>query len=60
MLDKRWVAENGNIFVDESYKKRNSDYKYGEFFEARNSIAFNVGQKLAQHIVELHNKSLEK
>ena len=60
MLDKRWVAENGNIFVDESFTKRNSDYKYGEFFEVRNSVAFNVGQRVAQHIVDLHNASLTK
>lgn len=61
MIDKKWVSEGGHIFVENvSFKKIDSHIK-GEGFrkvEHRDSVAFNVGKEIADHIVRLHNLSL--
>lgn len=50
----KWVAIQGSIFTEQEVE-RQSDF--GKKYKARLSIAFNVGDKLAKHIVQMHNAS---
>jgi hypothetical protein len=49
MLNKRWKAINGSVYVETKEEKD----------AMKTSVAFNVGEKVAQHIAELHNQTLE-
>lgn len=53
-----WVVKDGSIFVASTEQKYNPDFKVK--YETQAAVAFNVGDKLAKHIVELHNTSLKK
>ena len=57
MKRERWIAVEGSIYTDKAYRMHFPDNKEAEIYN-RKSIAFNVGNELAQHIVELHNASL--
>lgn len=52
----KWVAINGSVFTEQEVE-RTSDF--GKKYKARLSIAFNIGDKLAKHIVNQHNDALE-
>lgn len=52
----KWVALGGCIFTEQLYRHKAD---LGKEYHSRQSIAFNVGQKVAEHIVNLHNASLE-
>lgn len=52
----RWVVIDGSIYTDEIVESRSDN---GVFVKARISIAFNVGDKLAKYIVDLHNWDLD-
>lgn len=52
---ERWVAKNGSIFCERSYSVKT---EYNTKYMTQDSIAFNVGEKVAEHIVALHNASL--
>jgi hypothetical protein len=51
----KWVQENGSIFTEEIVESRSDQ---DVFVRSRISIAFNVGELVAKHIVELHNSQL--
>lgn len=58
LLKAQWVSRDGSVYADILENKVNPD------FEVRYSttplIAANIGEKLADHIVRLHNMSLER
>lgn len=52
--DRLWVVMDGSIYVAEA-----DDVKVafsGKTMKVQQAIAFNVGEKLAEHIVRLHNQ----
>jgi hypothetical protein len=57
-MNHKWVAQDGHIFSEKVTLKNNKDFRNGRNFECQDAIAFNVGDKLAKHIVELHNNAL--
>ena len=57
-MQYRWYVENGHIFSDEVTVKKAPDFQKGNEFMSRTNIALNVGDKVARHIVDLHNQSL--
>jgi hypothetical protein len=58
VLDERWIAIDGSIYTERAVPKKSE--ATGKLFKEpqRESIAFNVGQKVAQHIVNVHNLSM--
>jgi hypothetical protein len=58
MINERWIVDGGSIFTEKIYslKCELSNNKV----RSRKAIAFNVGREKAEHIVALHNASLEK
>ena len=54
----KWFVENGHIFSEEITVMKSRDHPKGNEFNVHTSIAFNVGDKVGQHIVDLHNQSL--
>jgi len=55
LLKEKWVARGGSIF-SAVVKPGRSDF--GVEYKNQEGVAFNVGQKIAHHIVELHNSKL--
>lgn len=54
-LKQRWIAINGSIFVDREVEVKAD---LGKKYKKRDSIAFNVGQDIAEYIVHQHNKTI--
>lgn len=54
-LKERWVAIGGSIACEREYFRKAD---LGKQYLTRDWIAFNVGERAARHIVDLHNKSL--
>lgn len=57
-MNSKWFAKNGSVFSEKVIEKKNQDFRLGKTFESQEVIALNVGNKVAQHIVDLHNKEL--
>lgn len=57
MKRERWIAIEGCIYTEKAYRIHFPQNKEGIVYN-RKSIAFNVGEELAKHIVELHNAHL--
>lgn len=57
-MEAKWFAKDGSVFSEKVTVKKNQDFRLGKTFECQEVIAFNVGNKIAQHIVALHNKEL--
>lgn len=59
-MDKfKWFEKDGHIFSEEVKKKTNNDFRFSRVWDSNTVIALNVGKKVAQHIVMLHNASLK-
>lgn len=54
----RWVAVDGSIYTEEAFLKRSDFTNKNLADKQRISIAFNVGDKVARHIVAVHNGNL--
>jgi len=54
----RWVAKDGSIFTEGLVEMRSDFPGNKTTYKVSISIAFNVGDEIAKHIVELHNRSL--
>lgn len=54
----KWYAENGHLFSEEVKVKKNNDFRFGNNFESRIVIAYNIGQKTAEYIAKLHNEKI--
>lgn len=56
LLKQKWESANGHIRSAQTTKKK---FDFTEQVgEVQQTIAFNVGQELADHIVRLHNEHL--
>ena len=55
-INERWVAIDGSVYTEEAYLRQVAagEVKY------RPGIAFNVGQMVAEHMVQTHNAWLEQ
>lgn len=53
-----WVAVNGSIFTEDEFRVKAQLSPVGKILEQQLSIAFNVGDEVAKHIVELHNSKV--
>ena len=56
MINEKWVVKDRTIFVAE-VKNARSDF--GVDYKKQDAIAFNVKQKIAEHIVKLHNAAID-
>lgn len=54
---ERWVVKDGSIFCERVYTVKSD---YGRKYDAQDSIAFNVGDEVANHIVKLHNAVIDE
>lgn len=59
MLKHEWYAKNGSVFSTRIKQKCNNDFRLGKVYKYQDAVVFNVGDKVAKHIVELHNASLK-
>lgn len=50
----KWCVKGSSIFTEEKYKVK-LEFK---FVEIQISVAHNIGARVAQHIVNMHNQSL--
>lgn len=57
-LNEKWVVIDGSIFTDKQFPVKTENKL--RVVMSRKAVAFNVGESVAKHIVDLHNKSLEK
>ena len=57
LLREKWVAESGSIFTEKEFRIQNKCRRVKVF--ARRSIAFNIGQNIAEYIVSVHNEELK-
>lgn len=57
VIKERWVAMDGCIYTERLVTKR-SDITGNQLPPHRASIAFNVGQSVAERLVALHNNAL--
>ena len=60
LIDEEWVVMGGSIYSAVEKRKHNQDFSRAKDFVYHDVVAFNVGDRLAKHIVELHNASLGK
>ena len=54
---RRWVEDNGSIYTADT-EDLVIDFSK-KTIQVRVAVAFNIGEKLARHIVHLHNESLK-
>lgn len=54
---ERWVVKDGSIFCERVYTAKS---EYGRKYDVQDSIAFNVGDEVAAHIVKLHNAHIDE
>ena len=57
LKDEKWIAIEGSIYSEREYQEKSD---YGRKYKVRKSVAFNVGQELASHIVSIHNAELAR
>ena len=55
-LNQQWIAKDGCIFVEDTKEVKT---EFQRWITVNESIAFNVGDDVAKHIVKLHNASLQ-
>ena len=59
MLKHKWFEKDGSIFCVEEKSKQNQDFRKAKEFKYHEAVAFNLGKKLADHIVAMHNATLK-
>lgn len=57
LTERKWIVRDGSIYT-EGTKDVYVDV-VRKTFKTQPAIAFNIGDKHANHIVELHNRSLQ-
>lgn len=55
--ERPWVADGGSIYTADTVELKLDFGKRS--IRVREAIAFNVGEKVAEHIVKLHNENLK-
>jgi hypothetical protein len=58
-MKHKWYVKDGSVFSTETKLKCSKDFRLGKNYQYQDAIAFNVGNKIAEHIVELHNTRLQ-
>ena len=58
MINERWIAIDGSVYVELPRLKALSTV-VKSIQPVRQAVAFNVGASVAEHIVSVHNESLE-
>jgi len=59
-MKHEWFVRDGSVFSTNTKLKCSKDFRQGKNYEYQDAIAFNVGDSVARHIVQLHNESLKK
>jgi hypothetical protein len=59
MLKHKWFAKDGSVFSEQIKSKHSQEFRLGKEYEYHEVVAFNVGHRMAKHLVDLHNASLE-
>jgi hypothetical protein len=59
ITEVRWVVVDGSIYTADTVEMRSDFSPNRTIYNVPNAVAFNVGDRLANHIVELHNASLK-
>ena len=59
MLKSKWFVKDGSVFSEKVKSKHSQDFRLGKEYEYQEAVAFNVGDRVARHLVELHNASLQ-
>ena len=57
LLKEKWVARDRSIF---SAVVKPSKSDFGVDYQDQEAVAFNVGPKIAKHIVEMHNLYIDE
>lgn len=57
ILHVRWQALHGSVFTEQSFPVK---LEFKRTVELPLAIALNVGKDIAEHMVMLHNQSLER
>jgi Neuraminidase (sialidase) len=57
-MEAKWFAKDGSVFSEKVITKKSQDFRLGNTFKCQEVIAFNVGNKVAQYLVSLHNKEI--
>lgn len=55
MKNDMWEAVNGNVVSVKKRVSNSKEFRLGKQYEVTDTVAFNVGNSMAKHIVELHN-----
>lgn len=56
LLNQKWTSANGHVLAAQATKKKFDFTEHTS--EIQTTIAFNVGQELADHIAQCHNEHL--
>lgn len=60
MKQFKWFAKDGHLYSEQVKVKTNNDFRFGKTFDSNVVIAYNVGNKIASYIAELHNATLNE
>ena len=60
MMKHKWFVKDGSIFSEQVKSKHSQDFRLGKEYQYQEAIAFNVGNRIAQHIVDLHNAEIDR
>lgn len=55
MKNDMWEAVGGNVVSVKKRVSNSKEFRLGKQYEVTDTVAFNVGNSMAKHIVELHN-----
>ena len=59
MMKHKWFVKDGSVFSEQEKSKHSQDFRLGKEYKYQEAVAFNVGDRIARHLVKLHNASLE-
>jgi hypothetical protein len=59
LVKERWFAKDGSVFSEVSKKQVVLGFKDAKAFYNNESVALNVGNAVAKHMVDLHNNWLD-
>lgn len=60
LMKERWIAKNGSVFSEVSKKQVVLGFKDANAFYVNESVALNVGNAVAKHMVDVHNRWLDE
>lgn len=60
LVKERWITKDGSVFSEVSKKQVVLGFKDANPFFVNESVALNVGNAVAKHMVEVHNRWLDE